>query len=77
MTATYSEIKYFGQLCDKEGAGVGRDTHGSLDPQLILKTTILSEKNELEHWVLVYLTWKSWHQNMRDRNERHSSKLVC
>ena len=56
ITATYSEIKYFGQLCDKEGAGVGRDIHGSLDPQLILKTTILSEKNELEYWVLVYLT---------------------
>ena len=49
MTATYSEIKYFGQLCDKEGAGVGCDTHGSLDPQLILKTTILSVMKELEH----------------------------
>ena len=46
MAATYSEIKYFGKLCDEEGAGVGRDTHGSLDPQLILKTTILSEIKE-------------------------------
>ena len=32
MTTTYSKIKYFGQLCDEERTGVGRDTHSSLDP---------------------------------------------